>query len=386
MLKDYQLLTAFNLCEKLKQKKLAALYAPPRIGKSLIALKAAELFGAKNILILTKKAAIKGWMQYCEYFNFSVINYEAVAKWQGDADFIIVDESHNFNAFPKCSERAKNIKKLARGLPILLLSGTPSSEGTLGLFSQFKLSSFTPTGDMNAYDFFYRYGVPLKIMIGGVPRELYKNCREHEVRAIFNEFIITLDYTQTDINYQHSDKSLIIKESEDFYNIVSQIRGGVFADTPLPTPPSRLNALHQLESGIFNDEVLFESEKIKWLKNFIKPTETYAVMAYFVSEQKLLNEIFGEYANVIVLSSTKYCEGVDLSDYDNFILYSFGYSGAKFIQLRERVVNINKNKETYAIIPIIKNGVSERVYNVVSKKQNFNKNMLINFLNEKVKK
>lgn len=383
-LKNYQQLAAFDLAGRVTKFKVAAIYAPPRIGKSLITLEAAKLSGAEKMLVLTKKAAIKGWMQYREFYNFDVTNYEQIEKITDDYDLIIIDESHNFNAFPRMSQRHKNIKRFARGTPIILASGTPSSEGALGLFSQFALSDFTPTGDMNAYEFFRKFGIPTRINIGGVPRELYKRCRTDDIRALFDPHIVYLDYDQTDISYDHSDFCVKIDEGEDFMNAINEIKGGVFKDTPLPTAPARLMTLHQIESGYFNGETLFESAKIKWLKNYIAEHkgESVVVMAYFIAEQEMLTELFKGNNSVSVLSSTRYCEGVDLSDYDHFILYSFGYSGAKFIQLRERVVNLNKNKKTYAIIPIIKRGISERVYQAVSKKKDFNNKMLLGFINE----
>ena len=98
-------------------------------------------------------------------------------------------------------------------------------------------------------------------------------------------------------------------------------------------------------------------------------------MCYFKEEQEKITKLFKQYSNVTVLSSTKYCEGIDLSNYDHFILYSYGYSGAKFIQLRDRIVNINNNKETYCIIPLIEGTIDKSVYQAVSNKRNFNINL-----------
>lgn len=95
-------------------------------------------------------------------------------------------------------------------------------------------------------------------------------------------------------------------------------------------------------------------------------------MAYFIAEQAFIEKEFAEFDNVKVFSATKYCEGVDLSDYDVFILYSFGYSGAKFVQLRDRIVNLNKDRRTEVLIPLIKGSIGEQVYASVSRKRNFN--------------
>ena len=51
---------------------------------------------------------------------------------------------------------------------------------------------------------------------------------------------------------------------------------------------------------------------------------------------------------------------------------SSGYSGAKFIQRRDRVVNINGSNTTIVNHILVRGGISEQVYKQVSKKEDFN--------------
>lgn len=51
---------------------------------------------------------------------------------------------------------------------------------------------------------------------------------------------------------------------------------------------------------------------------------------------------------------------------------SSGYSGAKFIQRRDRIVNIKGSNTTIVNHILVKGAISEQVYKQVSKKEDFN--------------
>lgn len=385
MLKEYQYNTAVKMAAILKSRGVVALYAPPRIGKTLTALKTIDLCGLNSTLVLTKKNAIKGWEQYrpAAPFNFKVINYEQINKINSlDFDSVIVDESHNFKAFPKASNRYKITKKIISQKPIILLSGTPTAEGGLDLFHQFGLSAAAPTGRMNAYQFFKIYGIPQKIRVNGFEIETYKKCKSTEVLKLYEPYIVKLTYDDANIQYQHTIQHINITPTIAQGAVAKAIKRGVYYAPAEPvyyeSTIDKAVGLHMLESGIIKGAPApaLPSPKVEWLRNFIKEHtgETIAVMAYFIAEQEMLRQLF-ENDNVKIFSVLKNCEGVDLSDFNHFIIYSFGYSGAKFIQLKERVVNIAKNKATTAIV-LTMEIFSKKVYNAVSQKMTFNKKMI----------
>ena len=70
-LRDYQIKGANDGCRILKEKGLVYFCWSVRTGKTLTALQTAENYGAKNVLFLTKKKAIKSIEGDYTTFGFS---------------------------------------------------------------------------------------------------------------------------------------------------------------------------------------------------------------------------------------------------------------------------------------------------------------------------
>lgn len=112
-----------------------------------------------------------------------------------------------------------------------------------------------------------------------------------------------------------------------------------------------------------------EPEVIKYLKTTFDLTKPTVIMAHFIWQQRLLKEFL---PNVEIVSSNSKAEGVDYSWADNFIILSSDYSGSKFIQRRDRIVNITGSNTTIVHHILVKKAISEQVYKRVSKKEDFN--------------
>jgi hypothetical protein len=132
-------------------------------------------------------------------------------------------------------------------------------------------------------------------------------------------------------------------------------------------------SLHMLESGIakIEDEYieLGNTEKIDYIKNTFGDSDTLGIMCHFVGERILLEKHFRK---AKIYSSNAHSEGVDLSHLSSFVILSSDYSGAKFIQRRERIININGSNTLLVHHILVKKAISEQVYKRVSKKQDFN--------------
>lgn len=379
-LKPHQIEAVNKARPILDKLALVYIFGQPRIGKSLISLELAKPYG--KALVLTKKNAIKGWLAYKEFYSYDVINYEALCKHSpSQYDIIIVDEAHNFSALPRPSMRIKQTKVFCKGKPLIFLSGTPLVETPLAAYPQLSLSSYSPFGCFKSfYRFFEAYGIPTPVHLYGRAMESYSKCKEAEIMATIEPIIVRVSYSDAGFVYNNVDKLIKIEPPEAYRAIYKHImKTNIIAGKALETSSALLQCLHQIEGGFYDGRALKVSPKVDWLVSYINshPGKT-AVMCYFVEEQQKLAEAFAGNTSVDIYSSTKYCEGIDLSDYENFLLYSFGYSGAKFIQLRDRIVNITKNKATSVIVPVIAGGICEKVYESVSKKRNFN---LKNFKN-----
>jgi len=114
-----------------------------RTGKTLTALGTAQACGFRNIVFLTKKKAISSIVADYQLLNPSykcdVINYESMHKLEiSRCDFLVLDEAHGLGAFPKPSNRAKNVKDFIRrhNCCVCLLSGTPTPESYSQMYHQ----------------------------------------------------------------------------------------------------------------------------------------------------------------------------------------------------------------------------------------------------------
>jgi len=99
-LRDYQIKISNDATEILKIKKIVCLCMEVRTGKTLTALQAAQNYGAKNVLFVTKIKAFSSiqWdYDQMDYdFKLTIINKESLHKVDHVFDLIVYDEFHGF--------------------------------------------------------------------------------------------------------------------------------------------------------------------------------------------------------------------------------------------------------------------------------------------------
>ena len=134
-LRQYQIDISKEAVSVLNKLKIVCIFMQVRTGKTLTALETAKLYGAKNVLFLTKKKAISSIENdykdfgYSANFILTVTNNESMHKVEAQKfDLVIHDESHRFGSFPKPSKGAKVFKSKFGKLPLIMLSGTPTPE------------------------------------------------------------------------------------------------------------------------------------------------------------------------------------------------------------------------------------------------------------------
>lgn len=379
----HQRRAASEVVAVLQQHKLAYLFGEPRVGKTLTSLTAATEFLQKQnknkqlpILVVAPKRALESWKQYENDFFFIATNYEKVSKIVKKFSLVIVDEAHNFSCFPRMTQRHKAVRAIVADKPLILLSGTPLVEGALKAYPQFALSPcYSPFKHKNAYAFFRDYGVENKIYLNGRLLETYKKAKTREVEAVIAPYIVRLTRADAGFTGQNNDKIINIK-NDDFIKFYNKVKHDRILELDnkqylLDTPSAIFSALLRLCGGFFEGH-LVPSPKRLWIEKALeKSQKSVALMCFFKDEQAYFTEFFKHKKNIKVLSSTKYCEGIDLSNFDTFVLYSFGYSGAKFCQLRDRIVNITKNIDRTTHVPLLQLA-DAALYKVVSAKKTFN--------------
>jgi hypothetical protein len=373
--------------------------------------------------VLTKKAAISGWEKFTVgnttlKHKYYITNYEQSHKLKAsDYDLVIIDESHNLGTLAKPSLRIKTIRKLCWNLPHIHLSGTAIVESPCGIYHQMAISKYTPFKHKNFYDFHREFGEPYYIKAAGREINQYDKAKD-TLLPVINQFTIymTQEDAGIDKNVQATDEVHYVElkdSTKKIYNELQEhniIRVGqnILAGLKCPIcglhlhvnepeekcPSCGFNynyqlvcdsvmklrtSLHMLESGIakFEDEYieLGNTEKIDYILKTFGDTEDTGIMCHFVGERRLLEKKFKK---AKIYSSSAHAEGVDLSHLKNFIILSSDYSGSKFIQRRDRIVNVNGSNTTTVHHILVKGAISEQVYKKVSKKEDFNNNTYIN--------
>lgn len=399
--RPHQVIKAEELWNILKVKGYCYLAGKPRSGKTLTAILCAEKSDKiSSVLVLTKKNAIEGWLPFIigRKHKYTVINYEQTGSIkrieykQGkfrevfnlklnpkDYQLVIVDESHNIGAFPKPSGRQRVIFRTCWDMPHIHLSGTAIVESPCSIYHQMAISKYTPFTFKTFYDFHRVYGEPYFIKVHGKDMAQYDRYKPSLLESI-NKFTVymTQEDAGIDKSLQAEDKVHYVElkqSTKDLYNKLQEDQilrlpiGDIIADTTMKLRTS----LHMLESGVakIEDEYLElgNTEKIDYIKNTFGDIDTLGIMCHFIGERLLLEKHFRK---AKIYSSNAHSEGVDLSHLSCFVILSSDYSGAKFIQRRERIININGSNTLFVHHILVKKAISEQVYKRVSKKQDFN--------------
>lgn len=376
-------------------KELGYVYinGQPRSGKTFTSILIAEQCEkVKCVMVLTKKQAIDGWLKFispdlrCKYM---VINYEQLGTYDKarrlvhlkhnpkDYQLVIVDESHNYGALGKPAGRWMVLKSFCQALPHIHLSGTPVIESANAIYHQMAISIYNPFHECrDFYRFFDKYGIPSTTKARGMDLPCYKLFKPELVDYI-QTFTVYMSQQDAGINIQVEDKVHYIelnKDTKELYNTVLKNRIAFDGELVCDTVMKLRTSLHMIEGGtvkIDDDYIELEksNEKIRYIKEHFGDNEHIGIMSHFIGEREKLAKHF---KRAKIFSSNAHAEGVDLSHLHHFIIYSSDYSGAKFVQRRERIANINGSNTNIVHHLLVKGAISEQVYKAVSKKRDFN--------------
>ena len=402
---------AHQAYDVLAEYGLVYLAMEERTGKSLTAIRLAEITSRTNVLVLTKKKALGGWNETLKAYagdgktSFTVRNYHAIHKAHTTPkgkrsykltldptsyDLIILDESHSYlSAYPKVGAIWKSVKKLCKGKPLVYLSATPNAQGYQLLYNQLSLSDWTPYKRYtNFYRWFEEYGIPSKVRTSYGLQETYKKCKEGAWTKAKHLFIT---YTRMELGFTHEptdnvhyfDLSVSTKkiyndcidnemlEIDGVSTALDDLGGTIFS--PLDSSMKLRTTLHMLEGGVakVDDDyiVLYNDEKIQAILSDFGDSEHNVMMYHYKAELIKLEKYF---KNMVLLQATSYAEGVDLSMYNNLIIYSQDFSTARHSQRRARQANMKRTEPINVHFYLVKGAISEQVYKTVSlNKENF---------------
>lgn len=394
-LRPYQERLSTQGVEILKQKKIVYLAMEVRTGKTLTALNTAKLFGATNVLFLTKKKAISSIQWDYDNFGFNfgltIINDESLHLVAGNFDLIIHDEHHRFGAFPKPNKVAQLFKKRYSHLPMIFLSGTPTPESYSQWFHQFWVSDYSP---FKQYTNFYKWAadfvnVTQKRISYGLIKD-YSDAKEGLIKRILQNYIIT--FTQAQAGFSTSVKEMVLEC--EMLPITGEIIKRLKKDLVVKNSDGQIilgdtgvklmQKVHQISSGTckFEDGT---SKVIDYSKaNFIFEKFTgvkIAIFYKFKEEWNALKSVYGnnltdsveEFDNsnkCIALQIVSGREGISLKNAKYLVYYNIDFSATSYWQSRDRLTTMQRQEnEVFWIFS--KGGIENDIYKTVLKKKDY---------------
>ena len=400
-LRSYQTEISIKAVELLHTKKIAYLAMQVRTGKTLTALNTANLYGACNVLFITKKKAIKSieddYTALMPDFTITIINYESLHTIeQNDFDLIICDENHKNGAFPKPNGISKDIKKRFGNLPMIFLSGTPAIESGSQWFHQFWISNNSPFKQYkNFYDWAKTFTNPKIKHFGALQVKDYSDAKTEMILPIVEPYL--LKYTQEEAGFTSTiSENVIYHEMSIQTNsmIKTLLKDKMIQGTTdvilADTAAKLMSKIHQISNGTVilesGNSIITDDSKAKFIKNYFDGKKL-AIFYNFQKELELLKntfednlttdlEIFNTTNKHIALQQVAGSEGISLKAADVLIYYSFGYSGKNYVQSRDRMTT-KEREENNVYFVFQKDDINDRIHKVVKSKKRYSEKIFI---------
>lgn len=396
-LRDYQIENSIKSVEILKNYNIVYLSMEVRTGKTVTSLEVAKLYGAKNVLFLTKKKAIKSilndYNNFRYTFNLTVINNESLHLNSGNYDLIISDEHHRCGTYPKPNKVTKLIKERYSNLPMIFLSGTPHPESYSQIYHQFWISNYSP---FKAWTNFYKFAqvfVNIKQKHFGYAKiNDYSDCKYDKIKPIIDSYFVTYTQQQAGFTSEVKENILRVKMSDYTYSLIKRLEKDkliqgkeelLLGDTAVKL----MSKTHQLYSGT----VKFESGKTMTIDNskavFIKDKfkDKIAIFYKFQAEYDTLKEVykdeltndledFNNSNKSIALQIISGREGISLSNAKYLVYYNIDFSALSYWQSRDRLTTMDRlTNEVFWIFS--ENGIEDKIYKSVVNKKNYTLNV-----------
>ena len=351
----------------LRKYKLVYIAAETRTGKTLAAIHLLK-DDFKKILVVTKKKAISSWnsdIKLSKVKNFDVINYESIHKMDSkEYDVIVLDEAHSIGSYPKPSQRAKQLKEMAKDKSIVYLSATPSAETYSQIFHQLWVSSFTPFEEKSFYQWYKNYGEDDSIFINGMFIKQYKASHGEMIMDMVNHLIVTMTKEKANFDVFVNERIHQVEVNENYLNALDYFRNNRIItidgnEIVAETSASALNKLHQLNGGTIkvNDKLslIVSHHKVNYIKENLGNDEKIVILCNYIKERDLLltrlansTDEVEEFKNgsfkYFIGHIKTFSEGVDFSYADSMVIYSLNFSATTYLQSKERLANKKRVK------------------------------------------
>jgi hypothetical protein len=397
-LRDYQVDIANKGVNILKSKGIVYYALEVRVGKTLISLETARLFGAKRVLFLTKKKAVSSIESdyinfgYDKYFELFVHNNESMHKIEGKFDLVVHDESHRFGSFPKPSLGAKTFRKMFSHIPLILLSGTISPESYSQIYHQFWCSGYSPFKEVNFYKWAANY-VNIKMKhLGYAKVNDYSDADINKIMTVIKPYILTYTQEQAGFESEIEEEVLKVRMKDSTYEMCDRLRKDmviegksevILADTAVKLQQK----LHQMYSGTIKFEsgesMVIDLSKAEFISSYFKDKKI-GIFYKFVEELNALKTIFGDKLTTdldefnstdksIALQIVSGREGISLKNAEYLVFYNIDFSATSYFQAKDRMTTIDRKfNKVYWIFS--DGGIEEKIYRSVINKKSYTTN------------
>lgn len=394
-LRDYQIKNSQNGNEILNKYNLVYLSMQVRTGKTLTALEICNLQNANKVLFITKKKAFSSVLSDYKDFNYKyelvVINKESLSKIkENDFDIIIIDEAHQYGAFPKAGKFQKEIKKRFSNKRMIFLSGTPTPESYSQIYHQLQLSKYTPFKEHTTfYKWAYEYVNIKKKYLGYAEVNDYTDANINKINSVIEHLFITFTQKQSGFTSKVNEHIINVQMSDQTYWLFNKLKkdlvvigknGIVTADTGAKL----MQKLHQIGSGTIKlddgNTCCFDDTKCKVIEEVFKG-QKLAIFYKFKAELKMLKEYFNDLITEdlnefnqtdkwITLQFVSGREGINLSKADSLVMFSIDFSATTYFQAKDRLTTIER-KENNVYWLFGNKTLDNYIYKAVTNKKNF---------------
>lgn len=402
-LRDYQIRIANQAVDILKRLDIVYISMEVRTGKTLTALETAKLYGAKQVLFLTKKKAISSIQSdyydfgYDKHFEILITNDESMHKivYPSYYDLVIHDEHHRFGSFPKPGLATKTYKQMFGSKPMIFLSGTMTPESFTQIYHQFWVSHHSP---FKHYVNFYRwaddYVNKFQRKINGFLVNDYSKGDELKIMSAIFPYVITFTQQQAGFSTEIEEEILHIAMSDKTKMIVKKLEKDlvvegkdevILADTPVKL----MQKLHQLWSGTVKFEsgnsMVIDTTKAEFIKDRWKDKKI-GVFYKFKEELSALKQVLGdsltteldkfdnEGYQVIALQIISGREGISLKNAEYLIFYNIDFSATSYWQGRDRLTTMDRKfNKIYWLFSV--GGIEDKIYKAVKAKKKYTVNI-----------
>lgn len=396
-LRDYQEMLAQKAFMIIADLNIVYLSIEMRVGKTIIALRLAELLKSQRVLFVTKKKAINSIESDYKNAGFSfmldVTNYEQLGKINQPYDVVIADEAHSLAAYPKPSIRAKELKRIvALGKSKLVLSsGTPTPETYTQIFHQFWVSPYNPFNEESFYRWAREFVNIKERIFNGFRTRDYSDAKKVLIMKVLDKYFVR--YTQKEAGFIHNidEQVILLPPSENVLRMVGMLkkyRYYRFTDgneIKCDSAVKLQSKIHQAYSGTIKTESgvskVIDISKALYIQNNYKGKKI-AVFYKFIAEGEVLKKLLPNWTDDPEKfnsdpSSTFICQivsgsmGVNLSSADILIFYNIDFSALQYWQARARLQNFEREMPSIVHWLFMEDGIEQKVYNAVLEKKDY---------------